>query len=188
MADRRPRVAYTGAFNRSLDAELTEHLLSQNPGVDFILIGPVEPTARSLMQRLQKRFPNCHYLGRKPHEELQQHLVDCDVLVNLKRADASTQGNDSIKIYEYLATGKPVVSTPMAPADRLRDVIYVAGDKTQFHRLLQCALAEKASEKRRQRRRIAAENTWDRRAEWILQRVERLRTGAPGQPQEAKRA
>lgn len=187
VADRRPRVGYTGTLNRSLDEELVEYLLSQNPEVDFILIGPVEPTARATVQRLQERFPNCHYLGRKQHAELQRHLADCDVLVNLKRADISTQGNDSIKIYEYLATGKPVVSTPMAPADRLRDVIYVAEDKAQFHRLLQCALAEKAPEKRRQRRRIAADNTWDRRVEWILERVEKLRVGASSQLEATKR-
>lgn len=186
--EQRPRVGYTGTLNRTLDRPLIEYLLSHNPNVEFILIGPVEQTAGAFVQRLTARFPNCRYLGRKRHDELQQHMADCDVLVNLKRADAGTRGNDSIKLYEYLATGKPVVSTPIAPADRLRDVVYVAEDKTQFHRLLQCALAEKAPGKRRQRRRIAADNSWDRRVARIIERVEQLYGGDTGQPQEAKRA
>ncbi|EAR22743.1 glycosyltransferase family protein [Nitrococcus mobilis] len=188
VPSRLPRVGYTGTLNRTLDRSLIEYLLSHNPNVEFVLIGPVEPTAGEFIQRLTARFPNCRYLGRKRHDELQSHMADCDVLVNLKRADAGTRGNDSIKLYEYLATGKPVVSTPIAPADRLRDVVYVAKDKTQFHRLLQCALAEKAPGKRQQRRRIAAANTWDRRVARILERVEQLYGGDSGQPQEAKRA
>lgn len=188
-AGRRPRVGYAGALNSTLDKALAEYLLSHNPDVDFILIGPVEPTTRAFVRRLKARFPNCHYLGRKQHEELQQHLADCDVLINLKRASVSTRGNDSIKMYEYLATGKPVVSTPMAPADRLRDVVYVAEDKTQFHHLLQRALAEKGLEKRQQRRRIAAANTWERRVERILERVEQLCAGNTNQqPRETKHA
>ena len=187
-AGRRPRVGYVGALNATLDRGLTEYLLSRNPAVDFVLIGPAEPAARPFIQGLVQRFPNCRHLGRKHHEELERHLADCDVLVNLKRADAGTRGNDSIKLYEYLATGKPVVSTPMAPADRLRDVVYVAEDAAQFQRLLQCALAEKAPEKRRQRRSIAAANTWESRVERMLERVAQLRAGGPDQPLEARRA
>lgn len=185
---RRQRVVYAGTLNRTLDRSLIEYLLNHNPDVDFILIGPVEATAEAFVQDLKSRFPSCHYLGRKRHDELQWHLADCDVLVNLKRADAGTHGNDSIKLYEYLATGKPVVSTPIAPADRLHDVIYVAEDKVQFHRLLQCALAEKAPEKRRHRRSIAADNSWEHRVTRILERVGQLCNAAPGQPQEAERA
>ncbi|MCO6441316.1 MAG: glycosyltransferase [Nitrococcus mobilis] len=184
----RPRVGYTGTLNRTLDRSLIEYLLKHNPDVEFILIGPVEAAVGAFVQRLKARYPNCRYLGRKRHDELQWHLADCDVLVNLKRADAGTRGNDSIKLYEYLATGKPVVSTPIAPADRLRDVVYVAEDKVQFHRLLQLALAEKAPEKRRQRRRIAADNCWDRRVARILERVGRLHGSDSNQPQEVKGA
>lgn len=176
----RRRVAYTGTLNYSLDTELVEYLLTHNPEVDFLLIGPVEAAAASFVRHISSAFPNCQYLGMKQHDDLQRHLESCDVLANLKRADRTTRGNDSIKIYEYLATGKPVVSTSMAPADRMRDLIYVADDKAQFHHLLQQALAENDPERRRRRRAVAAENAWERRVERILGRVgETARAAAP---------
>lgn len=185
--NRRPRVAYTGSLNRSLDTALVEHLLASNPKVDFLLIGPVEPSAAAFVRRATETYPNCLYLGRKRHDELQRSLADCDVLVNLKRADTTTRGNDSIKIYEYLATGKPVVSTPMAPADRLTHLIHVAGDNETFQRLLRRALAENDPRLRAERRRIAGENTWERRVDRILARVGELLAPAAIEAREAGR-
>lgn len=176
---RRPRVAYTGSLNRSLDQALLEHLLTSNPDVDFLLIGPLEASAAAFVRRAVAVHSNCQYLGRKRHDELQRHVAGCDVLTNLKRADITTRGNDSIKIYEYLATGKPVVSTPMAPADRLSHLIYVAGEKAAFQRLLRRALAEDDPRLRAERRRVAGENTWERRVDRILARVEALLAPKP---------
>ncbi|MGD8708895.1 MAG: hypothetical protein PVF40_00795, partial [Ectothiorhodospiraceae bacterium] len=85
-------------------------------------------------------------------------------------ADHRTRGNDSIKLYQYLATGKPVVSTSMSPADRMRDVLYVSDSPERFHGLLALALVENDGALRGRRRQIAAENAWERRVERIVER------------------
>jgi len=171
---RRPRVGYAGTFNATLDQGLLEHLLAWNPNVDFVLIGPAAGAAAGFLRRMQERYGNCRYLGRKQHDELREHLAGCDVLVNLKRADEITRGNDSLKIYEYLATGKPVVSTPMAPADRLRDVVYTATHAPDFQQALRRALEENDPALVARRRVVAADNGWDRRAARIVARVQGL--------------
>lgn len=164
----RPRVGYVGALNRTLDRALTERLLQWNPAVEFLLIGPVERAAAGFVRQLAAHYPNCRHLGPRQHAAVARYLAGCDVLVNLKRADTTTRGNDSMKIYEYLATGKPVVSTSMAPADRLRDLVYVADEPAAFQRALERALAERDPGLRARRRRAAAENAWERRVERLL--------------------
>ncbi len=176
---RRYRAAYTGTLNGSLDTELVEYLLEHNPEVDFLLIGPMETAAAPFVRRIHSTFGNCRYLGMRQHDDLQLHLAHCDVLLNLKRADRTTRGNDSIKIYEYLGTGKPVVSTSMAPADRMRDLIHVSDDKVEFSQFLQQALVENDPVLQQRRRMVAAENAWDRRAERILVRIRETALATP---------
>jgi len=164
----RPRVAYTGMINRSLDFDVLTYLLACYPGVDFLLIGPVEADTRARRDALARTFGNCHYLGPRQHDEMRRLIAGCDVLLNLKRADRLTRGNDAIKIYEYLATGRPVVSTPMAPADRLHDLIGVATEPAEFERALGSALIDDDPHTRERRLAVAADNSWSRRVDVVL--------------------
>ncbi|WP_435103111.1 glycosyltransferase [Arhodomonas sp. AD133] len=181
----RPRVGYIGALNRTLDTELVDRVLGDHPEVDFVFIGPLETSAAAFVRNARARHPNCHYLGPKRHGELRRHMAACDVLINVKRADVTTRGNDSIKIYEYLATGRPVVSTSMAPADRLRELLHVSDEPEGFSRMLGQALAEDDPQLAQQRRRVALDNAWERRVERIVTRVDELLEDAGPQPRMA---
>jgi hypothetical protein len=79
-----------------------------------------------------------------------------------------------MKIYQYLATGKPIVTTPVSPADRFDNVMYVASDKFEFVKYLKLASEENDPEMRRKRINMALENTWSKRADIILNRVSKF--------------
>lgn len=167
----RQKVGYVGYHNETMDIDLVDHIVANNPEVDFIFIGPVSKSIAPAISRLNRSYKNVHFLGEKIHEEALRYLEGCDVLISFKKADFRTQGNDSIKIYEYLATGKPIVSTPVAPAHQFSSLIYVADNKHQFDEYLKQALKEDNPILRTRRKQKAEENSVEKRIEIILARV-----------------
>ena len=167
-------VGYIGVMNREADMDLFEYAIRHNTHIDFAIVGCATDERLVDIRRLVNEFTNFHYLGPKNHEEISGFMANCDVLINLKKNDHTTSGGESIKIYEYLATGKPIVSTPVPPADRFADVMYVASDKCVFSDLLNNALAENDEELRDRRRNIAANNSWAQRVDVVLEKVAKL--------------
>ena len=165
---------YIGIINREFDFALLEHILLCHPEANFDIIGRVTDDSLKAMALLSKRYRNLHHVGEKSHDEIPDCIATWDVLMNLKKADHTTAGGESIKIYEYLATGKPIVSTPVPPADRFTDLMYVASDKTRFAEVLTLALEEDDPELRKSRVRTAMENSWEKRAGVILDKVSEL--------------
>jgi len=168
-----PRAVYTGQLNYSLDIDILVYLLEKNPKCNFVLIGkPIGETGKRLMQ-LEKQYPNLYLLGHKPHTLIRSYQKHADILFSFKNPHM-TKGGDSLKIYEYLRTGNPIVSTKVSPAHRFNDLIYVANDKHQFDEYLKQALREDDQEKREKRKQAARDNTWEKRVDVILERVLRL--------------
>jgi glycosyltransferase involved in cell wall biosynthesis len=167
-------VGYVGALNSTMDMELLKYLVSQFAEVDFKIIGFCSREQLGEIQELTRQHCNFHYLGARSYHEVPKLLSDFDVLISPKKADHMTIGNDSMKIYEYLATGKPVVTTPVAPATLFADIIYVAGNKEEFADCLRSALQENDDTRRRMRIEASRENGWARRVDVILDRVSGL--------------
>lgn len=172
---RRKSVGYIGVINDEFDFELFEYVVRHNPGFDFFLIGGASMGCAREMDRLMKVYYNFRHLGERSHREIPACLSEFDVLANFKKNDQTTSGGESIKTYEYLATGKPVVSTPVPPADRFADIVYVADNRVSFDVLLKKAVTEDNEELREKRRKAAADNSWARRADVILDKVMQLR-------------
>lgn len=164
-------VGYVGAINSTLDMELLRYLVSQFAEVDFNIIGFCSRELLNDVQQLARQHGNFHYLGARSYREVPVLLSGFDVLISPKKADHMTVGNDSMKIYEYLATGKPVVTTPVAPANHFADIIHVAAGKEEFADCLRSALEENDEPRRRKRIEVSRENDWSRRVDVILDRV-----------------
>jgi len=112
-----------------------------------------------------EKYSNVEFVGLLPQEELPGRLKDFDVCLNLFRNDDLSQDVSPLKFYEYLATGKPVVSTPV-PLQVLdyKDCIYIADGATDFVSKCKEALAESPdSEKRQKRLDEAKKCSWDER-------------------------
>jgi UDP-galactopyranose mutase len=108
-----PRIGFFGVLDERLDQELLETLASNHPHWNFVLIGPVVKISSDELPKL----PNIHYLGQKQYADLPQYLMGWDVAMLPFALNESTRFISPTKTPEYLAAGKPVVSTP------IRDVI-----------------------------------------------------------------
>lgn len=167
-------IGYVGVLNREIDTELLEYILANCPNIDTILIGHATCDLLPEIKKLSDKYNNLHYLGKRNYKDIPSYLSEFDVLINIKKNDHSTAGGESQKIYEYLLTGKPIVSTPVPPVDRFKDIIYVALDKYEFVNFLNIALEENNTNLYQQRIQKAMENSWAQRIDIILDKVSRF--------------
>jgi glycosyltransferase involved in cell wall biosynthesis len=105
----RPRLGFYGVIDERFDTELLAKVAEMRPDWSFVMIGPV---AKISEEDLPKR-PNIHYLGSKTYAELPAYLSGWNVALMPFAMNESTQFISPTKTPEYLAGGKPVVSTPI---------------------------------------------------------------------------
>jgi glycosyltransferase involved in cell wall biosynthesis len=109
----RPRLGFYGVIDERFDTELLAHAAEMRPDWSFVMVGP---TVKISEEDLPKR-PNIHYLGPKTYAELPAYLSGWDVALMPFAMNESTMFISPTKTPEYLAGGKPVVST------RIKDVV-----------------------------------------------------------------
>jgi UDP-galactopyranose mutase len=109
----KPRLGFYGVIDERFDTELLEKVAEMRPQWSLVMVGPVVKISED---ELPKR-PNIHYLGGKTYAELPGYLSGWDVALMPFAMNESTQFISPTKTPEYLAGGKPVVSTP------IRDVV-----------------------------------------------------------------
>jgi UDP-galactopyranose mutase len=106
---RRPRLGFYGVIDERFDIELLDRIATMRPDWSFVIVGPVVKISE---EDLPKR-PNIHYLGGKKYDELPAYLSGWDVALMPFAMNESTQFISPTKTPEYLAGGKPVVSSPI---------------------------------------------------------------------------
>jgi UDP-galactopyranose mutase len=115
----RPRVGFYGVIDERLDVELVDRVADLRPAWQLVFVGP---TAKIDPDRLPRR-PNIHWLGPRSYSELPRYLAGWDVAMLPFARNASTRYISPTKTPEYLAAGKPVVSTS------IRDVVRPYGER-----------------------------------------------------------
>ena len=104
-----PRLGFYGVIDERFDTELLDQVAAMRPDWSFVMVGPVVKISED---DLPKR-PNIHYLGGKTYGQLPAYLSGWDVALMPFAMNESTQFISPTKTPEYLAGGKPVVSTPV---------------------------------------------------------------------------
>jgi UDP-galactopyranose mutase len=113
-----PRLGFFGVIDERFDIELLDKIAAAKPDWHFVILGPVVKIDQaSLPQR-----ENIHYLGSKSYKELPAYLSGWDVALLLFARNEATRFISPTKTPEYLAAGKPVVSTS------IRDVVRPYGE------------------------------------------------------------
>ncbi|MCK6545753.1 glycosyltransferase family 1 protein [Myxococcota bacterium] len=113
-----PRLGYFGVIDERMDLALLDQAAAARPDWQFVLVGPVTKIDPASLPRR----PNLHYLGPKPYAELPGYLSGWDVALVPFALNESTRFISPTKTPEYLAAGRPVVSTP------IRDVVRPYGE------------------------------------------------------------
>lgn len=167
---KKPILGYVGEIAWWFDFDLVRDLATQNPAWSIVLIGQAHEARANELARL----PNVHMPGRKPYSELPAYLSRFDVCLLPFKINDLTSAVNPVKLYEYLAAGKPVVSTPMREVLKYRDVVSVA-EPGEFSAAVSSALRrgnEPALVQRRQE--VARRNSWEARVTEILRVLDPL--------------
>jgi UDP-galactopyranose mutase len=160
MSIPRPRLGFFGVLDERLDIALLDTIAARRPDWHFIMVGPVVKIDPASLPR----HPNIHYLGAKSYEELPAYIAGWDVaLLPFARNDA-TRFISPTKTPEYLAAGKPVVSTS------IRDVVRPYGEQGlariadtpgAFITAIEGALAEPSAPRMARADAFLARMSWD---------------------------
>jgi len=169
----KPRVCYVGSLNYSLNVDLLRQIISDNRDLNFVFIGNPTDDFIEHVNSLKNNFDNTFFLGHVIHSRLPRLIRKMDILISVKDP-VTCVGNDSLKIYEYLASSNPIVTTPVNPAAKFSDVVYVARSPSEFSSLLRKALNEESDVVRTKRQEAAHKHTWSKRAEKIVDGISSL--------------
>jgi len=164
----RPIAVYAGSLEEWFDYDLLAQSAAALPDVSFVLIGP-EALAR---RRLPAR-PNIHVLGRKPYAQLPAFLRHADVGIipfDVARHGALVHGVNPLKLYEYLASGLPVVATRWEALAALESPALLADGPVDFIARLRQTLA--GPRRPEAFRAFARGETWERRVADLLEWLE----------------
>jgi UDP-galactopyranose mutase len=126
-----PRFGYYGVIDERFDIELLDKIAAMRPDWSFVMVGPV---VKIEAEDLPKRS-NIHYVGSKTYEQLPAYLGGWDVALMPFAMNDSTQFISPTKTPEYLAGGKPVVSTPVKDVVRHYghlEAVEIADDAESF--------------------------------------------------------
>ncbi|MFC6095399.1 glycosyltransferase [Flavobacterium qiangtangense] len=108
-----PVVGYYGVIDERIDLELLHETAEKSPEVSFVMIGPLAKIGDSDLPRLT----NIHYLGMKTYDELPAYLKAFDIAMMPFALNDSTKFISPTKTLEYMAAGKPIIST------KIKDVV-----------------------------------------------------------------
>lgn len=123
-----------------------------------------------------KKLSNVYLLGRIDNKDLPQYVSQFDVCLNLFRTNKLSENVSPLKFYEYLATGKPIVSTSMPQVEEFSDVVYIG--KSYEDILAKCSQALQEAqnpdiEKIEKRIKYAKQTSWDSRVTQIIDILKR---------------
>lgn len=155
-----PRIGFFGQIDARLDRSLMVDLARSHPDWRFVMAGRVKGIDPAPLEA----EPNIHLLGYQPYEDLPNLAAGIDAWIVPYVQDRLTHSCNPLKVYEYLATGRPVVSTPLDGLVACREAVGLALGPDQFRTALERALADPAAGRER-RLEVAAANTWEVRVD-----------------------
>ncbi|MCZ6835880.1 MAG: glycosyltransferase [Planctomycetota bacterium] len=161
-----PRVGFIGGIDaHTFDPELFNDVAMRLPDVQFVLVG-----ACSLPEGWCA-LPNVTQLGRKPYEQVADYMAACDVLIMPWNKSQWIEACNPVKLKEYLAVGRPIVSTDFPELRRYQKHVRIATNADEFA----CAIKEAIRETSecRKGRALVRNETWNRQSDTMLRELQR---------------
>ena len=163
-----PRLGYFGAIEPWLvDQQLIKQAARERPDWQWIFIGN-----KSRGLEIEK-LPNVHFLPPVAYNDLPNYAAGFDVCVLPWNTEVPfTSYGSAIKVREYLASGKPVVISPLPEYESMSNVLRIGRSRDQFLQLVEEALREEGTAAAQARQNAVRDGTWDARAEWVSDLIE----------------
>ncbi|HAL82699.1 MAG TPA: glycosyl transferase family 1 [Mucilaginibacter sp.] len=157
---KKPIIGYFGNIERRIDYDLVKKLLETNRDKSFVFIGPVD----YYYIKEDSAHPNLYLKGPVPYGEMPAVLKGFDVAIIPFKKDEVSSLIFPLKLFEYLGSGRPVVSTDFNPdlKDFTSDTVFYCKNAKEFSEALEAALKDTPLLQQK-RLAIAADNTWEHR-------------------------
>jgi len=169
----RPVIGYVGGIHKFFDVQMLAAMARAKPDWSWVLVGPLQTSPREL-----RRISNVYLAGPKAHGELSDYICGFDVGIVPYLSNGYTATVIPTKINEYLAMGKPVVSTDLPEVSTFNDkygvIITSPNRPAEFVASIERALLSSDEDAIiTHRRRVAALNDWEERLEEMSRLIER---------------
>jgi len=160
----RPIVGYVGGVHKWVDQVLVKEIAERYPKYSFVFVGPIQ-TDISLLSNLR----NIYFLGKKEHEKIPLFIKYFNACIIPYVITDYTRNVYPAKLNEYLAMGKPIISTNLpeivAFNKEYKNILYIAETKECFSKYLSEAIGEDSGDVKARRVETAKQNSWENRIE-----------------------
>jgi glycosyltransferase involved in cell wall biosynthesis len=163
----KPIVGFFGSIDdHTSDIDLVIKVIDLLPEMSFVFIGNSSIDCRELLAK-----KNVKMLGQKPYEQIPHYGKCFDVAIMPWMQNRWIEACNPIKLKEYLALGKPIVSTPFPELQKYNDVIYEAKTPEEFAEHIKRALAEDSPDRIAARRKKVEKASWDSKAQLVVEEL-----------------
>jgi glycosyltransferase involved in cell wall biosynthesis len=167
-----PRIGYVGRIKQQLDLALLIELALRHREWSFVLVGPQESVGdRAVLLQQLAHMSNVHLVGGKPASVLPAYTQHLDVCMLCYEVNDYTKFIYPLKLHEYLASGRPVVGSPIRSLQDFASIIRLARTTDEWSQAIHDSLSPTAcsAEQVEARRRVARQYDWDRLVGLIAQ-------------------
>lgn len=163
-----PIVGFVGVIQDWIDLNLIAAVARRFLSWSVVMVGPI---GVGVDVTILQSLPNVHFLGRKDVLDLPRYLKAFDVCLNPFKLNELTDKVSPLKFYEYLASGKPIVTVNMPGVRDFADVVEIADTPEEFLAAVAKAVQEENPDKLAARLKKAGENSWESRVEFMMQKI-----------------
>lgn len=162
---KKPIIGYIGGIDERIDMELLRESSKSMPDYNFVMIGPWT----KLNDEDLVRKNNIHYLGMKSYEVLPNYLKAFDIAMLPFVLNNTTRYMNPTKILEYMAAGKPIISTPIVDIVRqYGECVRIVNSVEEFKNAIEKILSIKQIKNKASYKNILERTSWDKTASEMI--------------------
>lgn len=158
------KIGYVGTVYEWFDLEIIKLLAKEFNNFEIEIIGPLRLNIDEF-----KNIKNIKFSGKIPYKEVEKKIREFDVCLIPFKLNNLTLNTNPVKLYEYFAKGKAVVSINLPELREYNEYVYLYNNKAEFIECMRNALNEDKDEKCKKRIEIAKKNTWQKRCSSIIE-------------------
>lgn len=161
-----PIVGYVGLMQERIDLDILLLAVEKNCSIDFVFVGPI--LSIGYFDELQK-YKNVFFLGAKHYDEIPNYIKWFDICIIPHKVNKFTKSMSPLKLYEYLALKKEVITTPVPPSNEYKKVIHITDTAREFsNRIEKCIKNPFEKFKEEDILAIIVDQDWSNRLEYMF--------------------
>jgi glycosyltransferase involved in cell wall biosynthesis len=161
----RPIIMNVGILNDRTDIDAINEIAKKKKNWSVVHIGPRHSNAPEVGRLSLNK--NVYFLGPKPAKDIPIYLTHADICMLAYKSNYQNTAGSSMKLFLYLASGKPIISFSAGGADDFRAVLNMVDSPGEFIAIMDDVLKNDTHDLAEKRRVIAGQNSWQKKGEYI---------------------